>query len=140
MVSMLHSTQLLCTFSATDLLDITLKQIVSNYQISFETIYVLENVDTPDSLCCTYNIPSDSLVGSNVPEATISLHRKKATNTLYTINALNALVSELNGGVADKRFLVPWDDYRNTILVTAYGKLKRINTKLNKIVKVSDIK
>lgn len=137
---MLHATQLLCTFSATDFLELTLHQIVSNYTISFDTIYVLENVDTPESLCCTYNIPTDSVVGTQVPEATISLHRKKATNTLYTINALNALVSELNGGVQDKRFLVPWEDYRNTILVTAYGKLKRINTKLHKIVKVGDIK
>lgn len=137
---MLHSTQLLCTFSATDFIELTLQQIVSNYSISFETIYILENVDTPESLCCTYNIPTDSVVGTKVPEATISLHRKKATNTLYTINALNALVAELNGGVQDKRFIVPWEDYKNTILVTAYGKLKRINTKLHRIVKVGDIK
>jgi hypothetical protein len=136
----MHSTQLLCTFSATDFLEVTLGQIVSNYSIAFDTIYVLENIDNPASLCCTYNIPTDSIIGSSVPDATISLHRKKATNTLYTINALNALVAELNGGKADKRFMVPWEDYRNTILVTAYGKLKRINTKLHKIVKISEIK
>jgi hypothetical protein len=136
----MHSTQLLCTFSAVDFLETSLAQIVSNYSIAFDTIYVLENVDVPASLCCTYNIPVDSVVGANVPDATISLHRKKATNTLYTINALNALVAELNDGKVDKRFMVPWEDYRNTILVTAYGKLKRINTKLYKIIKSSEIK
>jgi hypothetical protein len=133
------STQLLCTFTTIEDLDKTLKQIVENYDIAFDTIYVLENIDSPVSLCCTYNINLDVAVGEAIPDATISLHRKKATNTLYTINALNMLVAELNGGKMDKKFTLPWEDYRNTILVTAYGKLKRVNTKLKKIVKVSDI-
>lgn len=136
---MAHSTQLLCSFTTVDQLESTLQQVVSTYSIAFDTIYVLENVDTPLSLCCTYNVYSDALPRLPVPDNTISLHRKKATNTLYTINALNVLVSELNGGRADKNFIIPWDNYRNTILVTAYGRLKRINTKLHKIVKVSDI-
>jgi hypothetical protein len=32
---------------------------------------------------------------------TILLHRKKESNTLYTINALNDLIKELNEGKAD---------------------------------------
>jgi hypothetical protein len=136
----MQSTQLLCTFTSVDVLDSTLQQIVDNYDVALDTIYILQNLDSPQSLCCTYNINVDSPVGDDIPEATISLHRKKATNTLYTINALNMLVAELNGGKLDKRFVVPWDEYRNTILVTAYNRLKRINTKLHKIVKVSEIK
>ena len=136
---MSHSTQLLCTFTTVDGLESTLQQIVGTYSIAFETIYVLENVDTPLSLCCTYNVNLGTEPTSAVPDNTISLHRKKATNTLYTINALNALVSELNGGRTDKHFALPWEDYRNTILVTAYGRLKQINTKLHKIVKIGDI-
>lgn len=136
---MSHSTQLLCTFTTVDQLESTLQQVVGTYSIAFDTIYVLENVDTPQSLCCTYNVTVGAGLTGSVPENTISLHRKKATNTLYTINALNALVSELNGGRTDKHFQIPWDVYRNTILVTAYGRLKQINTKLHKIVKVSEI-
>lgn len=135
----MNSTQLLCTFTTVDLLDSTLKQIVDTYDVAFDTIYVLENADSPNSLCCTYNVNKDSEVRGHIPEATISLHRKKATNTLYTINALNLLVAELNGGQTDDRFQVSWEDYRNSILVTAYNKMKRINTKLFKIVKVSEI-
>lgn len=135
----MQTTQLLCTFTTVEELDATLIKIVENYTIAFDTIYVLENVDSPVSLCCTYNINLDGTVGAHIPDATISLHRKKATNTLYTINALNMLVAELNGGKMDKKFALPWDDYRNTILVTAYGKLKRVNTKLKKIVKVSEL-
>jgi hypothetical protein len=132
-------TQLLCTFASADDLDAVLSQIVKNYDIAFNTIYVLENVDVPLTYCCTYNIFDESEVGDNIPVATISLHRKKASNTLYTINALNLLVMGLNGGKMDKRFVLPWEEYKNTIIVTAYGKLKIINTKLAKIVKVSDL-
>jgi len=136
---MTTSTQLLCTFCDVGSLDATLKEIVGNYDVAFDTIYVLENVDVADALCCTYNIHSGSAIGKP-PAETISLHRKKATNTLYTINALNLLVAELNGGKQDKSFEVPWENYRNTIIVTAYTKLKKINTKLSKIVKVNELK
>lgn len=133
------TTQLLCTFTTTDELSGALKRIVKNYHIAFETIYVLNNVETPFALCCTYNIFTESPIGDDIPPATISLHRKKATNTLYTINALNLLVAELNGGKLDKRFQIDWEDYRNNILVTAYNKLKIINTKLDHIVKTSEV-
>ena len=131
-------TSLLCSFCTEDSLDTTLKQIVNTYEIVFESIYVLENIDTPGNLCCTYNVPADTQTSEALP-ATISLHRKKATNTLYTINAVNIIVAELNGGILDKSTPVPWEQYRNSILVTAYGKLKRINTKLRTIVKVHEV-
>jgi len=38
---------------------------------------------------------------------TISLHRKKITNTLYTINALNELIKTINNGVLDTKYQVP---------------------------------
>ena len=136
----MNATQLLCTFTTTDQIDITLKQIVDAYDVAFDTIYILENIDSPNALCCTYNINLDSQVRGHVPDATISLHRKKSTNTLYTINALNLLVADLNNGKPDVKFQVPWEDYKNAILVTAYNKLKRVNTKLSRVAKVSEIK
>jgi len=135
----MHNTQLLCTFCTADTLDATLKKIVSAYDITFDTIYVLDNVDTPDAICCTYNVNTNAEHKGEIPDATISLHRKKSTNTLYTINALNLLIAELNNGYVDKGFKIPWENYRSTILVTAYNKFKKITTKLNKIVKVQDI-
>jgi hypothetical protein len=132
-------TQLLCTFCSNADLEVTLKAIVSTYEIAFDTIYVLENMENSDSFCCTYNINNDVAPRRDIPPATISLHRKKSTNTLYTINALNLLIADLNNGNVDKSFKVPWDEYKNTILVTAYNKLKKINTKLHKIVKVEEV-
>lgn len=136
---MADATQLLCTFSTIETLDRIVRQINSNYDVAFDTIYVLENVENPTALCCTYNIFLSSSIGPNIPEATISLHRKKATNTLYTINALNLIVAELNNGRMDKSFQIPWQNYRNTILVTAFGKVKRIDTNLSHIIKLSEL-
>ena len=109
-------------------------KILKTYTISNNVIYVLENTSSPNSYCCTYNVEIDSSFVGEIPNFTISLHRKKGTNTLYTINALNILVKELNGGTVDPSVQVPCEKYKNTILVTAYGKLKIIPTKLYKIM------
>ena len=133
------SSQLLCTFTTLDKLDDTLRNITKTYTVMFDTIYVLENTELESAMCCTYNIDTSVELHGSVPEATISLHRKKQSNCLYTINALNLLIKELNGGVLDKGYKIPWDRYKNTILVTAYDKLKIINTRLNKIVKLDEL-
>ena len=71
---------------------------------------------------------------------TISLHRKKQSNTLYTINALNEVIRELNGGVLDKRFPIPWDDYYNSLLLTNENGLNKIPTKIHSIVDTKNYK
>jgi hypothetical protein len=130
------NTQLLCTFCTGESLEEILAKIKTTYKISYNVIYVLENTDSPNSYCCTYNVILDAEYFGEIPDFTISLHRKKSTNTLYTINALNLLVKELNNGKMDSSFKIPWENYTNTIFVTAYGKLKKIPTRLNKIVKL----
>jgi len=65
---------------------------------------------------------------------TISLHRKKMTNTLYTINALNDLIRELNGGRLDKSYQINWEDYQNCLLLTNENGLNKIPTKIYTII------
>ena len=76
---------------------------------------------------------------SDVLNSTISVHRKKQTNTIYTINALNKLIIEKNNGILDKRFRVDWEELENMVLVTAYGKLKRIPTQVKQILRLDEI-
>jgi hypothetical protein len=68
---------------------------------------------------------------------TILLHRKKESNTLYTINALNALIRTLNEGMLDTRFIVNWADYKNCILLNNGPELRKLDTAINKIVDLS---
>ena len=131
-------TQLLCTFCNENTLERTIKEIQRCYTVAFSVIYVLENVDEPGSLCCTYNIDKSVPNRGDVPPSTISLHRKKQFNTLYTINALNQLVAEQNNGVQDRNFPIHWEELQNTILVTQYGRLKTIHTKIREIVRLEN--
>ena len=82
---------------------------------------------------CTYNVEYNEDFMQGIPD-TISLHRKKHTNTLYTINALNDLIRELNGGKLDKSFSIEWANYRNCLLLTNDGGLNKIPTKIYKII------
>ena len=65
----------------------------------------------------TYNVDMNNSSTSGIIDNTILVHRKKQTNTLYTINALNELIKSLNNGVLDKRFPINWKDYKNCILL-----------------------
>jgi hypothetical protein len=49
---------------------------------------------------------------------TITINRKKDTETLYSINALNTLIREQNNGVLDKTYRVDWTQYVNKLLLT----------------------
>jgi len=133
-------TQLLCTFVKKENLDKIVNIIITCNEILYDKIYVFSNVGEANQLICTYNVEYD---GDNHPEDipnTISLHRKKQSNTLYTINALNEVIRELNGGVLDKRFPIPWDDYYNSLLLTNDSGLNKIPTKIHSIVDVKNWK
>jgi hypothetical protein len=124
--------KLFATFSSKDKLEETLQTIKETYSILYGKIFVLESKDS-DELLLTYNIdPVNS--SSRILPNTILLHRKKETNTLYTINALNILIKELNGGVVDSSYKVEWQDFKNTVLLTQGTDLRKLETKIHKII------
>jgi len=127
------SNKLFCTFSTEETLDSVLQEIQERYKIIYNKIFVLYS-KSQDEYICTYNVDFGN-VGAFM-ENTILVHRKKDSNTLYTINALNTLIKELNGGVLDTSYRINWPDYRNCILLTKGPALKRVNTKLFKIIEV----
>jgi len=130
-------TQLLCTFIKQDRFYETIDIIIACNDIVFGKIYAFQNENDVDQLICTYNVEYDEDFMQGIPD-TISLHRKKHTNTLYTINALNDLIRELNGGVLDKRFPIPWEEYQNSLLLTNDTGLNKIPTKIHSIVDIKD--
>ncbi len=124
--------KLFCTFSPKDKLEETLAVIQDEYTIMYRKIFVLESADSEEFLC-TYNIEVEGTTTKVLPN-TILLHRKKETNTLYTINSLNLLIKSLNEGVLDISFRINWNDYRNTVLLSQSDELKKLSTKIHKIV------
>tara|TARA_R110000796_G_scaffold41436_1_gene102547 strand:- start:687 stop:1139 length:453 start_codon:yes stop_codon:yes gene_type:complete len=127
------SNKLFCTFSTEKELEGVLTAIQEKYKIIYSKIFVLYS-KSQDEYMCTYNVDFGNV--SNFIDNTILVHRKKETNTLYTINALNTLIKELNGGMLDNSYRINWPDYRNCILLTKGPELKRVNTKLFKIIEL----
>lgn len=126
-------TQLLCTFTTKNELQNTLQAIRETYYIVYNFIYVLQNKGNLDELFVTYNI--DTQYNPTYPlRDTILVHRKKQSNTLYTINALNELVKEENGGILDKNYSIDWDKFKNTIIVTNTEGTKRITTRVYEVI------
>jgi hypothetical protein len=126
--------KLFCTFSSKEGLDDTLREINKEYTILYKKIFVLASPESEEFLC-TYNIEIEGSQTKILPN-TILLHRKKESNTLYTINALNTLIKQLNGGVLDTSFPINWQDYKNSVLLTQGDDLKKMNTTIHKIVAV----
>ena len=125
--------KLFCTFTTLEELDSLIKNLTTTYDIMYNKIFVL-HVKSNDEYVCTYNIDQANL--NTLPENTILVHRKKETNTLYTINALNELIKRLNGGVVDTKFPITWEHYKNTILLTQRDELKELKTKIHQILEV----
>ena len=126
--------KLFCTFSPKRKLEEVLDTIKSEYVIMYDKIFVLES-ENSDEFLCTYNIEVQS-TNTRVLPNTILLHRKKETNTLYTINSLNLLIKSLNEGILDTSFRVEWQNYRNTVLLTQGDDLRKLSTKIHKIVTI----
>lgn len=126
--------KLFCSFSPKDRLEERLQEIKSEYTIMYGKIFVLSSPDSNEYMC-TYNIEVQGPQTAVLPN-TILLHRKKESNTLYTINALNILIKSLNNGVLDTSFKINWPDYRNSILLTQGDEIKRLSTKIHKIVEL----
>ena len=129
------SNKLFCTFATEDTLDEVLQEVQERYKIIYNKIFVLYS-KSQDEYICTYNVDFGNI--GTFLDNTILVHRKKEANTLYTINALNTLIKELNGGVLDTNYRINWPDFKNCVLLTKGPELKRINTKLFKIVELEN--
>lgn len=125
--------KLFCTFTTLEDLDALVNSLTRSYTIMYDKIFVLEVKDNNEYVL-TYNIEMANI--ASIPDNTILVHRKKESNTLYTINALNELIKKLNGGVVDTRFQIDWQHYKNTILLTQQNELRQLKTKIYKIIEL----
>ncbi len=125
--------RLFCTFTPLDELEPLIDELSGKYTIMYNKMFVL-HIKSNDEYVVTYNVDQGNV--SSIPENTILVHRKKESNTLYTINALNELIKKLNGGVVDTKFPINWQHYRNCILLTQHNEIKQLNTKIFKIVEL----
>lgn len=108
--------------------------IQKTYNIVYNRIFVL-SIEDSEELICSFNIEKGN-VRKQLPGAML-VHRKRDTNTMYTINSLNALVKSENNGILDNNYTVDWTKYRNALLVTSNNELKILKTKVYQIINLN---
>ena len=128
--------RLYCTFTTADEYEEVANTIQTSYVILFNKLFVLESLDG-EKIMLTYNVDMNNSAKDSMVDNTILVHRKKQTNTLYTINALNEVIKSLNNGVIDKSYVINWNDYRNCILLIQTEGFNRIDTKIKEIINLS---
>jgi len=126
-------TQLLCTFTNEESFENIVDVILKTHELFSRKIFILK-LKPSNELVISYNIiPANE---NSFLSNTIMVHRKKESNTMYTINALNKLIFNLNNGIVDKSFQINWDIYRNSMILTNGDSYKVLKTSLFRIVDV----
>ncbi len=114
-----------------------LKSIVENFNTN--KIFIFSVEDETHQRLITFNVEKDFLDDrftdyKDLNKNTLRLHRRKDSNTFYTINALNAVVEKQNGK-QDTKFEVDWTELKNCcLLLDQDGNLKILKTKLAKVI------
>lgn len=124
--------QLLCTFSTLEGYPKDSESISDSYELFNDCIFVIQNLNDPSEVFLTYNVPKETTVRL---KKTISVHRKKGWNVIYSINALNQLILN-ETGAENHGQQIDWSQYKNSFILNCDGELKIIPTKLYTIVRI----
>jgi len=135
---MRNDSVLLCSFIRNNAIDLAraISNIKGCFKLSMSSVFVLEDLNNPDTVILTYNVQKNQ--GIDFSEAirdTIQVHRKKNTNTLYTLNALNEIILQENGDL-DASYQIEWNEYYNTLVLLRNNELCVIPTKLKSIIEL----
>ena len=124
--------QLLCTFSNAKDFHTVADEIRKFYEVYSNRVFAFSNAKIPSEVYLTYNVLNMRKDAPKFPN-TILIHRKKQTNTLYTLNAMNRLIEEENGH-ADKTYIVSWNLYENSLIITGDVSIRIIPLKIVSIL------
>jgi hypothetical protein len=112
--------------------------IANNIELANNLVFLLQEKNNPSKKVLTYNAMVQKGKNYNPRLFTMRIHRKKQTNTLYTINALNQAVASEHGGKTGKHLKLDWDQYANSILLTTGKELRVHAVEVKKIFKIED--
>jgi hypothetical protein len=120
---------LLLSFSTLEEYRTELQRIREVYRPE-RSIFVLENVDVPSEVYVTFNTTYNFKMSG-----IIKCNKKKDTNTMFTIDALNALAIRDTGNIS-RDYVPDWEQYRNSLILIRDGELYIAKTKVKEIVKL----
>ncbi len=114
------NTVMLATFTNDSLLDTVIYSIFDKFTVDNEKVFIFYDKEAIEKKILTYNVLMNEQYntggGTKQIKRTIRINRKKDSNTLYTINAINRII-ELEGGSKTKDYILDWQKYRDMILL-----------------------
>ena len=110
--------------------------IAANADLANDYIFLLRDKENPERKIITYNVEGGKQKKSLNRLFTLRVHRKKQTNTLYTINALNTAVAKEHNGQTGKHLKLNWEEYQDSLLMTSGKELAVYHIEVVKIFKI----
>ena len=105
-------------------------QVIREIYRPDSSLFVLQNCDNHNEIFITFNTEYNFKT-----PGIIKIHKKRETNTLFSVDAVNHLSIQENGKI-DKEWSPNWEEYRNCLLLMRDGDLCVIPTKIREIIKL----
>ena len=112
--------------------------IANNLDLTNNMVFLIEQKTEPPRVFLTYNAITQKGRRFHPNLFTMRVHRKKQTNTLYTINALNLAIAAEHDGKTGRDLKLNWENYQNSILLTNGKKLQAHPIEVLKIFKIEE--
>jgi hypothetical protein len=114
----------------------TSSDILNFYNTHITKIFAFSNTNILNEVYLTYNVSNIKQYNLKFKN-TILIHRKKQTNTLYSLNGMNRLIEE-ECGVKDANYKLDWNLYKDSLIITGDVSIRIIPLKLMKILPEKD--
>jgi len=105
-------------------------QVIREIYRPDSSIFVIQNRYDDNEIFITFN----TQYNFKTP-GIIKIHKKRETNTLFSVDAVNHLSIQENGKI-DKEWSPNWEEFNNCLLLMRDGDLAVIPTKVREIIKL----
>jgi hypothetical protein len=105
-------------------------QVIREIYRPESSLFVIQNRYDDNEIFITFN----TQYNFKTP-GIIKIHKKRETNTLFSVDAVNHL-SILENGKIDKDWIPNWNEFENCLLIMRDGELSVTPTKIREIIKL----
>ena len=124
----MEKTTLLASFIFPERVEWFLSYLEARFSITKDKVFCYKNLDDESKMIITFKITTDTEKRINLKDlfpSAVPIHKRG--EALYTINALNMLIDQMNGGDMGntdyKSVKINWDEYQNKIILINAKKL-----------------
>jgi hypothetical protein len=125
-------TLIIASFIFPERLEWFLNYLESKFNIKKNNVFCYKNIDDESKIILTFKLINNSDRPLNLKDlfpSAIIIHKKG--DALYTINALNKMIEEINpesiGNISKESIKINWEEYQNKMILLNGDKLSILN-------------